>query len=111
MYGIEGYRGLGLLIVAILTLQPQSAEGNIRCYSCAPCNEFEYFAGDLSAFETDCLADRSCLKLPMKASWPLGLVTVVHGGVNWAKLLQGFMPMPKCAGVYLSHPSPEIRSP
>ena len=27
------------------------AEANLRCYSCAPCNEFEFFAGDVHHFE------------------------------------------------------------
>eukprot|EP00094_Tigriopus_californicus_P003597 TCALIF_03460-PA protein Name:"Protein of unknown function" AED:0.52 eAED:0.52 QI:0/0.33/0/0.5/0.33/0.25/4/0/110 len=38
-------------------------EANIRCYSCAPCHEFEHFAGDLSYFERDCFLDRSCMKI------------------------------------------------
>ena len=62
-------------------------EANLRCYSCAPCNEFEFFAGDvhhfevglrsvgwdvflkfsryenLASFQADCYLDRYCMKI------------------------------------------------
>ena len=38
-------------------------EGNLRCYSCAPCNELELYAGDVTHFEQDCYLDRYCMKV------------------------------------------------
>nr|XP_040583692.1 uncharacterized protein LOC121132357 [Lepeophtheirus salmonis] len=53
-----------LFVIAIVLLcQLFGVDGNLRCYSCAPCDEFEYFAGDISRFQTDCLLDRHCLKI------------------------------------------------
>ena len=41
------FLGLAALSSPIFDL----VEANLRCYSCAPCNEFEFFAGDLHHFE------------------------------------------------------------
>ena len=38
-------------------------KSNLRCYSCAPCNEFEIYAGDITHFEQDCYLDRYCMKV------------------------------------------------
>ena len=38
-------------------------KANLRCYSCAPCNEFEIYAGDITHFEQDCYLDRYCMKV------------------------------------------------
>lgn len=59
--------------VWILFLSLDLIEANIRCYSCAPCNEFEHFAGDLSYFERDCFLDRSCMKVRDSRSLRLNL--------------------------------------
>ena len=39
------------------------ASSNLRCYSCYPCNELEFFAGDVRHFEADCYLDRYCMKV------------------------------------------------
>ena len=41
------FLGLAALSSLIIDL----VEANLRCYSCAPCNEFEFFAGDVHHFE------------------------------------------------------------
>ena len=40
-------------------------KSNLRCYSCAPCNEFEIYAGDITHFEQDCYLDRYCMKVKL----------------------------------------------
>ena len=44
-------------------------EGNLRCYSCAPCNELELYAGDVTHFEQDCYLDRYCMKVSHKTKY------------------------------------------
>ena len=38
-------------LAALSSLLVDLVEANLRCYSCAPCNEFEFFAGDVHHFE------------------------------------------------------------
>ena len=40
-----------LWLTALSSVLIDLAEANLRCYSCAPCNEFEFFAGDVHHFE------------------------------------------------------------
>lgn len=51
------------LIFVIPTLLFHVVEANLRCYSCAPCNELEIYAGDVTHFEQDCYLDRYCMKV------------------------------------------------
>ena len=39
----------------------------LRCYSCAPCNEMEIYAGDVTHFEQDCYLDRYCMKVRLRS--------------------------------------------
>ena len=47
---------------------------NLRCYSCAPCTEFDYSSGwrDPGQWEMDCPLDRYCFKITGQVSnhWP-----------------------------------------
>ena len=47
---------------------------NLRCYSCAPCTEFDYSSGwrDPGRWEMDCPLDRYCFKITGQVSihWP-----------------------------------------
>ena len=52
-----------LLVLLAITLLVGETEGNLRCYSCAPCNELELYAGDVTHFEQDCYLDRYCMKV------------------------------------------------
>eukprot|EP00093_Oithona_nana_P011514 11514.XXX_685852_684879_1 [CDS] Oithona nana genome sequencing. len=52
-----------LLVLLTITLLVGETEGNLRCYSCAPCNELELYAGDVTHFEQDCYLDRYCMKI------------------------------------------------
>ena len=40
-------------------------EANLRCYSCAPCTELDYYGSwtDLTRWELDCPLDRHCMKI------------------------------------------------
>ncbi len=58
-----------LLPLFLLLLSCGEVSCNLRCYSCAPCNEFEYFAGSLYHFEADCYFDRYCMKVGNKHRW------------------------------------------
>ena len=49
-------------IVIFVVLFPK-IDANLRCYSCAPCNELEIYAGDVTHFEQDCYLDRYCMKV------------------------------------------------
>ena len=44
---------------------------NLRCYSCAPCTEFDYSSGwsDPGRWEMDCPLDRYCFKITGQVSY------------------------------------------
>ena len=50
-------------MVAVVSLARVGA--NLRCYSCAPCNEMDYYSSwsDLTRWELDCPLDRHCMKI------------------------------------------------
>lgn len=52
-----------LLVAWTMVTLLSECHANLRCYSCAPCNELEYFAGDIRHFEADCYLDRYCMKV------------------------------------------------
>jgi len=52
-----------MFFVFFFSLLITSGEANVRCYSCAPCNEFDFYAGSVYHFEQDCYFDRYCLKV------------------------------------------------
>ena len=50
-----------LVVVSLSSL----VRANLRCYSCAPCNEMDYYSSwsDLTRWELDCPLDRHCMKI------------------------------------------------
>ena len=52
-------------VIFVLLFVVQAAKANLRCYSCAPCNELELYAGDVTHFEQDCYLDRYCMKVSL----------------------------------------------
>ena len=56
-------RTLPSLARLLLLLPMLGVNCNLRCYSCATCDEFDYFGGDLGRWEQDCVLDRYCMKI------------------------------------------------
>ena len=54
---------LAILPILVLVLHMLGVRGNLRCYSCTPCTEFDYFIGDPGRWEQDCVLDRYCMKI------------------------------------------------
>ena len=58
----------------LLTTFQELVVANLRCYSCAPCTEFDYSSGwrDPGQWEMDCPLDRYCFKITGQVSnhWP-----------------------------------------
>lgn len=69
--GLKMSTSLQLLLVVLLPAIHLIGvtEGNLRCYSCAPCNELELYAGDVTHFEQDCYLDRYCMKVSHKTKY------------------------------------------
>ena len=59
----RGKLSWALKVLIFLVCEFSSVRSNLRCYSCLPCNELEYFAGDVRHFEADCYLDRYCMKV------------------------------------------------
>lgn len=53
------------IILTVIFMKLKFTSANIRCFSCAPCTEFDYYGGwtDHSRWEMDCPLDRYCLKV------------------------------------------------
>ncbi|XP_023346236.1 uncharacterized protein LOC111715189 [Eurytemora carolleeae] len=52
---------LNITVVPLILLFLNSVHANLRCYSCFPCTEFDYFTNvDPRRFEQDCYLDRHC---------------------------------------------------
>ena len=77
-----------LMVVMVVVFPMMGVRGNLRCYSCTPCTEFDYFVGDPGRWEQDCVLDRYCMKIS-------GVVTDLYGygrevairGCPWVSLV------------------------